>query len=130
MKYIFSHAGGTIPYIATRFGIVDEMKVIAGHEERGETADTLRRLYWDTALSWKDPVLEMLRSVVGMSQVLYGSDYPYLRRDLVVRSRSELEWSSALIEAERPGVLATNALRLLPRLAARVHRLKRDASEI
>src|SRR6201999_2694774 len=51
VKYIFSHAGGTIPYLATRFSIVDEMNVIPGAEERGSAADTLRRLYWDTALS-------------------------------------------------------------------------------
>jgi hypothetical protein len=49
VKYIFSHAGGTIPYLATRFSIVDEMNVIPGAEERGSAADTLRRLYWDTA---------------------------------------------------------------------------------
>jgi predicted TIM-barrel fold metal-dependent hydrolase len=123
VKYIFSHAGGTIPYVATRFGIVDEMKVIGGDEERGTAADTLRRLYWDTALSWKDPVLEMLRSVVGMSQVLYGSDFPYLRRDLAVRSRSELERTGTLNETERAGILGENALRLLPRLATQVRRL-------
>jgi aminocarboxymuconate-semialdehyde decarboxylase len=52
VKYIFSHAGGTIPYLATRFSIIDEMNVIAGSQERGSAADTLRRLYWDTALSW------------------------------------------------------------------------------
>ena len=119
VKYIFSHAGGTIPYVATRFGIVDEMKVIEGAEERGLTADTLRRLYWDTALSWKDPVLQMLRSVVGIGQVLYGSDFPYLRRDLAVRSRVELEATAELIEAERAGILGSNTLRLLPRLAAK-----------
>ena len=119
VKYIFSHAGGTIPYVATRFGIVDEMKVIEGAEERGLTADTLRRLYWDTALSWKDPVLQMLRSVVGIGQVLYGSDFPYLRRDLAVRSRVELEATAELIEAEREGILGSNALRVLPRLAAK-----------
>jgi 6-methylsalicylate decarboxylase len=116
VKYIFSHAGGTIPYVATRFGIVDEMKVIDGAEERGTAADTFRRLYWDTALSWKDPILEMLRSVVGMGQVLYGSDYPYLRRDLAVRSRAEVETTSVLSETERTGVLSGNALKLLPRL--------------
>jgi predicted TIM-barrel fold metal-dependent hydrolase len=49
VKYIFSHAGGTIPYLATRFGVVDEMGVIDGAGERGTAADTLRRLYWDTA---------------------------------------------------------------------------------
>lgn len=104
--------------MATRFGIVDEMKVIDGAEERGTTADTLRRLFWDTALSWKDPVLQMLRSVVGMDQVLYGSDFPYLRRDLAVRSRVELETTSAITDAERAGILGANALKLLPRLTA------------
>jgi len=119
VKYIFSHAGGTIPYLATRFSIVDEMNVIPGAEERGTAADTLRKLYWDTALSWRPPVLHMLRSVVGMGQVLFGSDYPYLRRDLAVRCRREVETSEELDSAERRAVLADNALKLFPRLATR-----------
>jgi 6-methylsalicylate decarboxylase len=119
VKYIVSHAGGTIPYVATRFGIVDEMAIIDGAEERGTAADTLRRLYWDTALSWKNPVLQMLRSVVGMDQVLYGTDFPYLRRDLAVQSREDLESTSAVTEAERGAVLGASALELFPRLRAK-----------
>src|SRR4029077_7911016 len=118
VKYIFSHAGGTIPYLATRFSIVDEMNVIPGAEERGTAADTLRRLYWDTALSWHPANLHMLRSVVGMSQVLFGSDYPYLRRDLAVACRHEVEESPELDRTESAAVLAGNAIRLFPRLAA------------
>jgi aminocarboxymuconate-semialdehyde decarboxylase len=94
------------------------MGVIPGAEERGTAADTLRHLYWDTALAWKAPILEMLRTVVGMSQVLYGSDYPYLRRDLVVSSQGELESTDALSDEERSGILSGNALKLFPRLAA------------
>jgi predicted TIM-barrel fold metal-dependent hydrolase len=97
------------PYLATRFAIVDEMNVIADAEERGTAADTLRRLYWDTALSWRPPVLRTLRSVVGMSQVLFGSDYPYLRRDLAVACRRELEMSAELDSKEGGAVLAGNA---------------------
>jgi aminocarboxymuconate-semialdehyde decarboxylase len=119
VKYIVSHAGGTIPYLATRFSIVDEMNVIPGGEERGTAADTLRRLYWDTALSWRPPVLRMLRSAVGMGQVLFGSDYPYLRRDLAVACRHEVETSTELDSEESRTVLADNALKLFPRLAAR-----------
>jgi 6-methylsalicylate decarboxylase len=76
VKYIFSHAGGTAPYLAGRWDIVDEMNVIPGGEERGPVADTLRRLYWDTALSYRNPILRMLRDVVGLDQVLFGSDFP------------------------------------------------------
>jgi hypothetical protein len=52
VKYIFSHAGGTTPFLAKRLSIIDEMNVMPGAEERGTAADTFRRLYWDTALSW------------------------------------------------------------------------------
>jgi predicted TIM-barrel fold metal-dependent hydrolase len=55
VKYVFSHAGGTVPYQAGRFGIVDEMRVIPGAEDRATAAETFRRLYWDTALSWGLP---------------------------------------------------------------------------
>ena len=118
VKYIFSHAGGTIPYLATRLSIVDEMNVIPGAEERGTAADTLRRLYWDTALSWHPANLQMLRTVVGVSQVLFGSDYPYLRRDLAVACRHEVEQSPELDDEESAAVLAGNAIKVFPRLAA------------
>ncbi len=117
VKYIFSHAGGTIPYLATRFGIVDEMKIIPGGEERGTAADTLKRLYWDTALSWRQPILRMLRAEVGLGQVVFGSDYPYLRRDLAVACRGQVETSEELHGDESGAVLAGNALKLFPRLA-------------
>jgi predicted TIM-barrel fold metal-dependent hydrolase len=41
VKYLFAHAGGTIPYLASRFAIVDEMNVIPGAQERGAFADTI-----------------------------------------------------------------------------------------
>jgi 6-methylsalicylate decarboxylase len=52
----------------------------------GAAADMFRRIYWDTALAASDPVLRMLRDVAGINQVLYGTDFPYLRRGLAVSS--------------------------------------------
>jgi 6-methylsalicylate decarboxylase len=120
IKYIFSHAGGTIPYLASRFAVVDEMSVIDGQAERGTAADTFRRLYWDTALSWRDPVLELLRSVVGIDRVLFGTDFPYLRRDLAIGSREHVARTTALTDVERAAVLGETAMTLLPRIASRV----------
>jgi aminocarboxymuconate-semialdehyde decarboxylase len=117
VKYIFSHAGGTVPYVAGRWAVVDAMNVIPGAEERGTAADTLRRLYWDTAISFGDPILRMLRDIVGLDQVLFGSDFPYMPRDLAVGAVQKLEQTAALTADERTKVLSGNALKLFPRLA-------------
>jgi 6-methylsalicylate decarboxylase len=117
VTYVFSHAGGTVPYTVGRFAIVDEMGVIPGAEERGSAADTFRRLYWDTALSWGDPVLAMLRSIVGIDHVLFGTDFPYLRRDLAVGSRGHIADSPELTADEKTAVQGGTAARLIPRLA-------------
>ena len=116
VKYIFSHAGGSILYLAARFAIIDEMGFIAGGERRGSAADMFRRMYWDTALSASDPVLRMLRDVAGINQVLYGTDFPYLRRDLVVNSRQHILQSSTLNDSDHRAILGGNAARLFPRL--------------
>jgi predicted TIM-barrel fold metal-dependent hydrolase len=116
VKYIFSHAGGSIPYLAQRFAIIDEMGFIAGGEQRGTAADMFRRMYWDTALAASDSVLHMLRDVAGINQVLYGTDFPYLRRDLAVKSKQQILQSSALNDLERRAVLGANAALLFPRL--------------
>ena len=116
VKYIFSHAGGVIPYLAGRFAIVDEMKVIPGGENRETAAATLRRLHYDTALAFNQAVLNMLREVVGLTQVLFGTDNPYLRRDIAIRCTNDMRRATTLSESERRAVLHGNAQRLLPRL--------------
>jgi predicted TIM-barrel fold metal-dependent hydrolase len=77
VKYVFSHTGGTIPFVASRFAIVDAMDVIPGADERGAFTETVKRLYWDTASAFGDPVLHLLRSLTGLHNVVFGTDYPY-----------------------------------------------------
>jgi len=123
VKYIFSHAGGSIPYLAARFAIIDEMDFIPGGEERGAVASMFRRMYWDTALAASDPVLRMLRDIVGIDHVLYGTDFPYLRRDLAVDSKQRILESSELNDSERRAILGGNASRLFPRLRSIVREM-------
>ena len=115
VKYIFSHAGGSIPYLAARFAIIDEMGFIPGGEQRGTAAEMFRRMYWDTALAASDPVFRMLRDIAGVSQIVYGTDFPYQRRDLAVKSKQQILHSSALDDSERLAILGGNASRFLPR---------------
>jgi len=83
------------------------MGVIPGAEARGTAAETFRRLYWDTALSWSDPILRMLREVVGIDHVVFGTDYPYLRRDLASAAASTSSPApSSPTTSERPSSAA------------------------
>ncbi|HEX3828855.1 MAG TPA: isochorismatase family protein, partial [Sporichthyaceae bacterium] len=87
-------------------------------DPRCTAAETFRRLYWDSAASRGDPVLRMLRDVVGLDRVLFGTDYPYLRRDLAVSCREHIEASPELTDGERAAVLGATAATLIPRLAS------------
>jgi 6-methylsalicylate decarboxylase len=48
----------------------------------------------------------MLRDVVGIDRVVFGTDYPYLRRDLAVSCREHSEASPELTGSERTAILA------------------------
>jgi predicted TIM-barrel fold metal-dependent hydrolase len=117
IKYVFAHAGGTIPYLASRFAIVDQMNVIPGAQERGAFADALPRLHWDTASAFSDPVLHMLRSVTGLGNVMFGTDYPYPRDAISIAGLRQLQNTGELDDGERCGLLGETACRLIPRLA-------------
>jgi len=97
------------------------MGFIAGAEQRGTAADMFRRVYWDTALAGSDSVLHMLRDVAGINQVLFGTDFPYLRRDLAVRAKERILQSATISNGSsnawatsRPLRLASSSLRSEP----------------
>jgi predicted TIM-barrel fold metal-dependent hydrolase len=113
VKYVFSHAGGTVPFLASRFAIVDAMNVIGGADERGSFAETARRLYWDTASAFSDPVLHLLRSVTGLGNVVFGTDYPYPHDDISIGGLRKLRSTAELSGEERAAVLGDTASRLI-----------------
>ena len=70
----------------------------------------------------------MLGEVVGIDRIVFGSDYPYLRRDLAVACRQHIEISPALADSERTAVLGGTAAKLIPRLASLVPKLGQVAA--
>ena len=117
VRYVFSHAGGTAPYLAGRFAIVDEMKIMGDSSLTGTSAESFRRLYWDTALAWADPVLNHLRHISGLDKVVLGTDFPYVRNDLAAKGKFRIKSNPDLSNEERKQIFSGNALELFPRLA-------------
>ena len=90
--------------------------VIPGAIERGAFTDALPRLFWDTASAFSDPVLRLLRSVTGLDNVVFGTDYPYPPNAISIAGLRQLETTVELSDNERPAILGGSAARLLPRL--------------
>ena len=111
IRWLFSHAGGTIPMMAGRidafYGKRPNLKEFAPEGIIGE----LRRLNYDTANATSPPTMAALTKLVPASQITYGTDYPYFG----LGQFKNLE-EAGLSAAELESIGSGNAIRLIPRL--------------
>ena len=80
IKFIFSHGGGTMPSLIERFGVgaPDTIAdVLARPAEPNSRLFHLRRFFYDCAQSTNPVQLQGLKTVAGIPQMLFGSDYPF-----------------------------------------------------
>ena len=84
IKWLFSHAGGTVPFLAGRIEAFYDQKARgpAGFAPDGIEAE-LRRLYYDTANATHPAAMAALTNLVPVSQITYGTDYPYFPLDQI-----------------------------------------------
>ncbi|MEN9539625.1 MAG: hypothetical protein RLZZ126_1860 [Pseudomonadota bacterium] len=76
LRFIFSHAGGALPYLAHRIARLEMQDDFATRVPSGALA-LLQRQFYDTALSANAPALAALTAFVPDTQVLFGSDFPF-----------------------------------------------------
>ncbi|KAI8144089.1 hypothetical protein BJV82DRAFT_556952 [Fennellomyces sp. T-0311] len=77
---ILSHAGGVLPYLATRLAgsLFTEPFEYDGHTtDFDEFRENLNRFYLDLALSASAPQLEALVAFGATDRLLFGTDFPY-----------------------------------------------------
>lgn len=112
INFIFSHAGGTLSAVTERF-LVQMMR--PPYAKAGFTAERvlgeLRRFHYDTAQTSNPVAMASLTKFIPISQIVYGTDYPY---------RSAAEHTKGLAEifsgADLRAIERENALRILPKL--------------
>jgi predicted TIM-barrel fold metal-dependent hydrolase len=76
IRFIFSHAGGTMPMLAGRIAqLSTSVPQLAAAVPDGVEAE-LRRLYYEVANSANRPAMAALLSLVPATQVMFGSDFP------------------------------------------------------
>ncbi|WP_439685506.1 Amidohydrolase [Cupriavidus oxalaticus] len=122
IRFIFSHAGGTVPYLATRMAILGSLdKGLAKQVPEG-VMPLLKRLYYDTAIAANPITMATLLKLVTPANVVLGTDYPFVPEHgtkATLAGLREVGFSADELRAVEGG----NAARLLARVASQGARL-------
>jgi 6-methylsalicylate decarboxylase len=119
VRLIFSHAGGTAPFLAWRWSLLD---LLPGTRERAPhgVMHYLKGFFYDTALSANPHALRSLCELVPSPQILFGTDFPFAPEPVTRLTIDGLTSYDGFDQAARGAIERENALALLPRLHDRV----------
>jgi predicted TIM-barrel fold metal-dependent hydrolase len=76
IRFIFSHGGGSMPFVIDRFLDQAQLPQSAALLPHGVEYE-LKRFYYDTAFASSPEAMAALMKIVPASQVVIGTDYPY-----------------------------------------------------
>ena len=113
IRFIFCHAGGTLPVLAHRIAAGFQAQPHLKAAVPNGVITELRRLHYEVANATNPSSLAALMSLVPPSQILWGSDYPYRELAATVDGWEQYKLESAV----RQDIERGNAGRLLPRFA-------------
>lgn len=116
LKMILSHAGGTVPYLAKRLTYGPTIGAYLKARAPHDVFASLRRLYYDLAMSASPFVLPALQALIEPTHILFGSDYPFMPEQSSAEGIAELASYQGFSEGDRKQIERENALTLFPRL--------------
>jgi predicted TIM-barrel fold metal-dependent hydrolase len=76
----------------------------------------LKRLYYDTAIAATSYTFQALQALVEPTQILFGSDYPYLPEELTEATVQGVSTYDGFDAQTRIAIERENGLKLFPRL--------------
>ncbi len=112
IRFIFCHSGGTIMPISYRISNLPERNPELKAAMPNGVLHELKRLYYEAGTACNPPAISALRSVVPLSQLLFGTDNPWVP---VAASATNVD-KFGFAPEEAAALNRENALRLFPRL--------------
>lgn len=118
INFIVPHGGAALPALISRIAAFANVPFIEPRpaSEQG-VFDTLGRLHYDLALSTHPTALAALRNLTPLTNILFGSDWPFTPDIGVARGIYQLTAQNGLTEGDLQAINRTNAELLFPRFA-------------
>ncbi len=114
LKFIFSHGGGSLPYLTERFEMMPVLNPRLRSRVPNGVLHELQRFYYDTAWLQNPVPLAALTRFAPVSRIVFGSDYPYRTGAETAKGLVDFGFSASDLHSITRG----NALQLLPQLRA------------
>ncbi|HEY6256602.1 MAG TPA: amidohydrolase family protein [Xanthobacteraceae bacterium] len=113
VQFIWSHSGGTLPFLTSRF-----VELANRPRDKARFPDgplpIFRKFFYEVAQGNTPGQLAALMQMVNISQVMLGSDYPFRKGVDAVDGVHNYKFSAEDIKA----IESENAIRVMPRLRA------------
>jgi predicted TIM-barrel fold metal-dependent hydrolase len=110
LRVIWSHGGGTMPFLAERFIRMEKMQRFAPFMPLGFVAEA-SKFFYDTAQILHASPLIALKRLIPLSKICFGTDYPWRgSEDCIAGLKNSGIFSTAELAA-----IDGNAAQLLPR---------------
>jgi predicted TIM-barrel fold metal-dependent hydrolase len=120
LKIILSHAGGTLPYLANRLTYGPTISKALTERAPEDLVASLRRLYYDTAMSANEFTLPSLQTLIDPEHIVLGTDYPFMPEQTTIETLAGVANFAGFDDGARKKMLRDNALRLFPRVKAQL----------
>ena len=114
LRFIFSHGGGTMPFIAERYIRMPSLNPALRAAVPNGVLHELQRFHYELAQASSRSALAALKTIIPATQLLFGTDFPFRTATEHLGLLREFGFS----ETEIDRIAGTNAAALVPRLAA------------
>jgi predicted TIM-barrel fold metal-dependent hydrolase len=114
IRFIFTHDGAALPMLADRITRNAGVVKTSGFASQEAAMAVLKKLHYDITTSTSRPALTALKALVPVSQMLFGSDFPFLKPAETVPGLEKFGFSATELHAINRG----NAEKLFPQLKA------------
>jgi predicted TIM-barrel fold metal-dependent hydrolase len=114
IRFILSHAGGTLPYLAWRLSVAPMIDKRLQQRSRQQIFAALKTFWYDNALASGAESMGTLSRIADKERILFGSDWPFCNEPVVAEEVKDFTAPGFLAGDMTAMIARENAVKLFP----------------